>query len=1209
MLPRHDDVVSITYMSPRHDDDGTVTSDQSNLEPSMNDLNKMNSSFGQMAEDNAETLDNKVTAVTAYLLPRSTTQPRSKSSYRSSQQKKLIKVLLDSGSDSDLLFIKKGSTACIPCCNRQVPLKWNTSAGTFTTKKVGKVDITFCEFDSHATHHVDANVVRLSKSDPTPMYDLILGTQTLNKLGVTLNFKDKTINMEDITLPMYHSIHLSKHLMARRAKQNYSLSPEPNSTAVATKRMVEILDAHYEKADLPAICKACVHLTTKQQQQLLTLLQNFEELFDGTLGDWKTTPVSLELKEGTKPYHVRRPFPVPKVHKELLLREVARLVKLGVLERQDDSEWASPSFIIPKANHTVRTVSDFREVNKRLVRKPFPLPKITVMLQEIEGFSYATSLDLNMGYYTIRLDADASKICTIIFPWGKYSYKRLPMGIAGSPDIFQAKMSELMAALEWVRTYLDDVLSITKGTFEDHLDRLKQVLQIMQKAGLRINAAKSKFCATEIEYLGYVLTQHGIKPQTKKVQAILALNPPKNVKELRSFLGMVQYYRDLWGRRSEMLTPLTTLVGECGQTKVTRAKGTKKQPWHWNESHQAAFDAVKATIVKDVMLAYPDYTKVFEVYTDASDTQLGAVITQGNRPIAFFSRKLSTTQQKYSVTEIELLAIVETLKEFKGMLWGQHIKVYTDHKNLLTDALGLTSDRVYRWRLLLEEYGPEIVWIKGIHNTVADAISRLDYNPTLNLTNQCHYLRHTEALTDQQVQRIHWKTFSKRWLYYQDLSQVNSQLINHTTTMNCVFANRSEEDEIYPLTVRDIALAQHADKDLKLYFTCNKPSTYHLQLYEDTEVVCNDGKIVIPKSLQKRAVMWYHHYLQHPGHTRLEETLKAAMYWKSMRSTVRSYVKKCRSCQINKRRARKFGKLPTKLVTQKPWAVLCVDLIGPYTLKGRDGTEIDFMCLTMIDPATSWFEVVELPVVQHAQTTSKTTGKSTVNTNYTTDTIGKFDKSSSQISQLVYKHWLCRYPRCQQIIYDNGSEFKLHFAALCDSYGIKRKPTSVKNPQANAILERVHQVLMNMLRTAELDMADSVDPEDISTFLNDAAWAIRSTYHTVLKASPGAVIFGRDMLFDIPYLADWTKIGEHRQKLTDLNTLRENKGRVDYDYQVNEKVLIVKDGILRKTESRYDSEPWTIMSVHTNGTITVQRGNKSQRINIRRVTPFFEEND
>jgi hypothetical protein len=112
----------------------------------------------------------------------------------------------------------------------------------------------------------------------------------------------------------------------------------------------------------------------------------------------------------------------------------------------------------------------------------------------------------------------------------------------------------------------------------------------------------------------------------------------------------------------------------------------------------------------------------FEIYTDASSTQLGAVITQDNRPIAFFSRKLSKTQQKYSVTEMELLVIVETLKEFKGMLWGQDIKVYTDHKNLTRDALGLTSDRVYRWWLLFVEYAPEIIHIKGIHNTVADAI-------------------------------------------------------------------------------------------------------------------------------------------------------------------------------------------------------------------------------------------------------------------------------------------------------------------------------------------------------------------------------------------------------------------------------------------------------------------------------------------------------
>jgi hypothetical protein len=131
-------------------------------------------------------------------------------------------------------------------------------------------------------------------------------------------------------------------------------------------------------------------------------------------------------------------------------KEVERLCQLGVLERQPASEWALPSFIIPKKDQTVCFLSDFWEVNKRLVRKPFPIPKISLVLQEIKEFSYATVLDLNMGYYTIRLDPDASKICTVMFPWAKYSYKRLPMGIAGSPDIFQGKMMELMESLEFV---------------------------------------------------------------------------------------------------------------------------------------------------------------------------------------------------------------------------------------------------------------------------------------------------------------------------------------------------------------------------------------------------------------------------------------------------------------------------------------------------------------------------------------------------------------------------------------------------------------------------------------------------------------------------------------------------------------------------------------------------------------------------------------
>eukprot|EP00804_Cyclotella_cryptica_P007931 CCRYP_019671-RA/>CCRYP_019671-RA protein AED:0.42 eAED:0.42 QI:0/0/0/0.5/0/0/2/0/238 len=232
-------------------------------------------------------------------------------------------------------------------------------------------------------------------------------------------------------------------------------------------------------------------------------------------------------------------------------------------------------------------------------------------------------------------------------------------------------MTELMATLEFIRAYIDDLLCITKGTLEDHLAKLELVLSRLQEANLK----------------------NILQP---KIQLILALTLPKNIKDLRRFLGMVQYCRDLWARHSEMLSPLTGLVNNSGHTKQSKLIKVKKKCWKWTKEHQKAFDDVKATIAKDVSLTYPDYSQGFEIYTDGSKRQLGAIITQNNQPIAFFSRKLSVCQQKYSVTEIELLAIVEALKEFKGMLWGQSV-VY--HKNLMQDVFSLTCDRVYRWRL------------------------------------------------------------------------------------------------------------------------------------------------------------------------------------------------------------------------------------------------------------------------------------------------------------------------------------------------------------------------------------------------------------------------------------------------------------------------------------------------------------------------------
>ena len=224
---------------------------------------------------------------------------------------------------------------------------------------------------------------------------------------------------------------------------------------------------------------------------------------------------------------------------------------------------------------------------------PFPIPKIQEMLLKLEGFMFTTSLDLNMGYYHLLLMPNASWLCTVVLPWGKYEYLRLPMGLCNSPNIFQERMSNLMIGLEFARAYLEDLLIISKHDFNEHLEHLEVALNRLSKAGLKINASKCLFCQMELEYLGYWIMRNGIKPVTKKVEAINKLTPPTKKKELRKFIGMINYYRDIWPQRSHILAPLTALT-------------SAKVPWKWTEEHQNAFDEMKQVISRETLLAYPN---------------------------------------------------------------------------------------------------------------------------------------------------------------------------------------------------------------------------------------------------------------------------------------------------------------------------------------------------------------------------------------------------------------------------------------------------------------------------------------------------------------------------------------------------------------------------------------------------------------------------
>jgi Reverse transcriptase (RNA-dependent DNA polymerase) len=281
---------------------------------------------------------------------------------------------------------------------------------------------------------------------------------------------------------------------------------------------------------------------------MFKLLKELEHLFDGTLGNFNTTLVSIELKPDAKPYHAR-PYPVPAIFKETVRKEVQRLCDIGVLEKCNESAHAAPTFIIANKSGTVRAVSDFQHLNANVKRKPFPIPKISDLILELEGFSYATAFDLIMG-------------------------------------------------LMFVQTYLDDLLIITTGSFHNHMEHIRIVLQRLSDAGLHVNADKSTFCAEETEYLGFWIPRHGVQPMTNKIEAILNIAPPSNRNQLRWFIGMVNYYRDMWIRRSDLLAPLTALT-------------STKTRWAWTTAHQNAFNKIKDVLSQEGLLAFQTLIRHF----------------------------------------------------------------------------------------------------------------------------------------------------------------------------------------------------------------------------------------------------------------------------------------------------------------------------------------------------------------------------------------------------------------------------------------------------------------------------------------------------------------------------------------------------------------------------------------------------------------------
>ena len=900
-----------------------------------------------------------------------------------------LTVLLDSGSTSTWI-----NHRCLPnnVHGRTVlTITGSTMAGTFkSTKEIVLSDMILPELRQNT--YLPKCPARIFNADCR--YDMILGRDALRSLHITLDFDQNLVKAPgtQISMKPFPSIPPSQfsalainlmldHMENFLSDDSHSSNDDAMTPAHASENEeleslpasfdhdehdthAQILPSAYDPADLQSVAQSCTHLSPQQRNELYKVLSQYPQLFDGILRVFPDEKIHLDIDPSVKP-HRSRAYPIPKSQLNLFKQELDRLVRINVLEPTGRSEWISGSFIIPKKDTRIRWISDFRALNKALRRKVYPIPRIQEILARRTGYAFLSKLDISMQYYTFELDDASKDLCTIATPFGLYRYCRLPMGVNQSPDIAQEIMERVLRAIEDIEVYIDDIACFSND-FDSHMALLDQVFNRLQNHGFAINPLKCEWAVQETDFLGHWLTPTGLKPWTKKIQAILNLQPPTNIKQLRSFLGLVTYYRDMWPRRSHILAPLTDLL----RTPKT---------FRCNDECTAAFQKMKALIASDALLAYPDHNKPFHIETDASDLQLGAIIKQDNRPVAYYTRKLNSAQKNYTTIEKELLSIVETFREFRSMLLGAKINVYTDHKNLTHRLSQFTTQRVMRWRLLLEEYGPKFYYLKGPRNIVADALSRV---PTATVTSLNHTpsnagtrpLSQTSSVSpcNKTLDELTIDTLAEGLLAMPACEAHKSEALYSEAVPDptvlwqdcCLFHPRFDARGNHPFHFSTFHHYQQNDKQLLKTLT-QKPGRFFKQSLGGYDIICirqsppptSAWHIVIPDAMLHPLVAWYHEALIHSvGMDRLEAILKRHLWHPNLRDMVHRVISSCPICPQVRLSTKPHGHLAPREAPIAPWSEVHVDCIGPWTVTVNN-VKLRFEALTCIDPVTNLVEI------------------------------------------------------------------------------------------------------------------------------------------------------------------------------------------------------------------------------------------------------------
>ncbi|XP_048488048.1 uncharacterized protein LOC105383898 isoform X1 [Plutella xylostella] len=467
------------------------------------------------------------------------------------------------------------------------------------------------------------------------------------------------------------------------------------------------------------------NVTVEQQciGEVPQLIDEYKELWSEGLGRFNKFKVDFKLIEGAEPKFFK-PRPVPFALKPKVDEEINRLVGLGILVPVDFSRYGTPIIPVLKENGKVKIAGDFSvTLNKDIYVEKHPMPRIEDIFSTLRGGEHYTKIDLSNAFNQFELSEKSQELTTISTTKGLFKYTRMVYGLANAPAIFQKSMESLMAGLDGVTIWLDDIC-VTGPNKDTHLKRLREVFKRLRDSGLKLQKEKCAFFQKSVTYLGYVIDKHGIRPCPKKVEAIAKAPCPTNVSEVKRFLGVVNYYRSFVPQASSLLSPLHELLRDGAE-------------WEWTHRHQNAFASMKEELTSERILAHWDPTAQLVLTVDASPTGLGGVLSQiasdgEERPLAYASRSLSTSEKNYSQIQKEATAIVFGVKKFHQYLYGRQepFILKTDHRPLLSifgkknGISVMAASRLQRYAIFLSAYNYTVQFISSENNVVADFFSR-----------------------------------------------------------------------------------------------------------------------------------------------------------------------------------------------------------------------------------------------------------------------------------------------------------------------------------------------------------------------------------------------------------------------------------------------------------------------------------------------------